>query len=243
MPQAWVGKRVLVTGGTRGVGRATVLAFAREGADVVTCHRAPGEAADSLTAELEAIGGKHEVVTADVTTGDGAARLAETCRGVLGGLDVVVNNVGIDGSAPLARLAEDDWRRLFDHNVTSAYLVTRAVLDLVAEHGSIVNIGSAAALRGRPDSAHYSASKAALTGFTRGLCKELGPRRIRVNLVAPGFVDDGSDVPPPLRARLLAMTPLGRLARPEDIAGAVLFLAGDQAAFVSGTTLTVDGGM
>lgn len=243
MQQIWAGKRVLVTGGTRGIGRATVLAFARGGAHVVTCHHAPGEAADSLAAELGALGGKHEVVTADVTTGAGAARLADACRGVLGGLDVVVNNVGIDGSAPLERLEEDEWRRLLDHNVTSAYLVTRAVVDLLGEGGSIVNIGSAAALRGRPASAHYSASKAALTGFTRGLCKELGPRGIRVNTVAPGFVDDGSEVPPPLRERLVAMTPLGRLARPEDVAGAVLFLAGDTAGFVSGTTLTVDGGM
>ncbi|MFJ2608263.1 SDR family NAD(P)-dependent oxidoreductase [Streptomyces sp. NPDC091279] len=238
-------KRVLVTGGTRGIGRATVLALAAAGARVVTCHRAPGPEAARLTDDLARHGDGHRVTQADVTQPEGAERLLETCRQHLGGLDVVVNNVGVDDHAPLADLGPESWRRMLDHNITSAYLVTRAALPLLTEGASVVNIGSAAALRGRPGAAHYGASKAAMVGFTRGLCKDLGPRGIRVNVVAPGVTSDdgGRELPPPVRERLLAATPLGRLCTPGDVADAVLFLAGDDSRFVSGSTLTVDGGM
>ncbi|MFJ2115096.1 MULTISPECIES: SDR family NAD(P)-dependent oxidoreductase [unclassified Streptomyces] len=238
-------KRVLVTGGTRGIGRATVLALAEAGARVVTCHRAPGPEATRLTDDLARHGDGHHIVQEDVTEPEGAERLLEICRQRLGGLDVLVNNVGVDDHAPLADLGPERWRRMLDHNITSAYLVTRAVLPLLTEGASVVNIGSAAALRGRPGAAHYGASKAAMIGFSRGLCKDLGPRGIRVNVVAPGVTSDdgGLELPPPVRERLLAATPLGRLCTPGDVADAVLFLAGDGSRFVSGSTLTVDGGM
>lgn len=239
-------KRVLVTGGTRGIGRATVLALAEAGARVVTCHRTPGPEAARLADELKRCSDGHRVTQADVTDPEGAEKLLETCRQHLGGLDAVVNNVGVDDHhAPLDDLGPDRWRRMLDHNITSAYLVTRAALPLLAEGASVVNVGSAAALRGRPGAAHYGASKAALTGFTRGLAKDLGPRGVRVNVVAPGVTsdDDGRELPPPVRERLLAATPLGRLCTPADVAAAVLFLAGDGSRFVSGSTLTVDGGM
>jgi 3-oxoacyl-[acyl-carrier protein] reductase len=243
--QGLSGKRVLVTGGTRGIGRATLLAFARAGANVVSCHHSPGDAADSLAAELKEIDGQHQLVRADVTGREDVEHLIDSCRSTLGGLDVLVNNVGVDGAAPLGRLDEDEWHRVIDHNVTAAYLVTRAALDLFVDGSSVVNIGSAVALRGRPGAAHYSASKAALLGFTRGLCKELGPRGIRVNAVAPGFTETepGGGLPPQAVQRIVEMTPLGRLCQPEDVAGAVLFLAGDTARFISGTTLNIDGGI
>ncbi|MEV6399192.1 SDR family oxidoreductase [Streptomyces sp. NPDC051907] len=239
------GKRVLVTGGTRGIGRATAVAFARSGARVVAGHSRDGEAAESLARELAELGPGHLTVRADVTTADGAKKLAEVCQEQLGGLDALVNNVGIDGHAKLGDLDAAEWQRLFDHNVTSAYLVTQAVLELLEEGASIVNIGSSVALRGRPFSAHYSASKAALVGFGRALCKELGPRGIRVNTVSPGVTEPetGGELPPQLRERIAAMTALGRLGRPEDVAGAVLFLAGDASRYVSGATITVDGGI
>ncbi|WP_018681668.1 SDR family NAD(P)-dependent oxidoreductase [Actinokineospora enzanensis] len=237
------GKRVLVTGGTRGIGRAVAVAFAGAGARVVVCHRTGGDAADEMAAELAGIGGGHLVVRADVTDRGDVGRLVERCRAHLGGLDVLVGNVGVDGQSPFRDLADDEWHRVVDHNLTSAYLVTQAALDLLADGASVVFVGSAAALRGRPLGAHYAASKAALIGLTRGLCKELGGRGIRVNTVAPGVTETGGGLPPEVRQRLTAVTPLGRLATPADVAGAVLFLAGDTSTFVTGTTLTVDGGI
>ncbi|MGW4799057.1 SDR family NAD(P)-dependent oxidoreductase, partial [Nonomuraea sp. NPDC004297] len=156
-----------------------------------------------------------------------------------------VNNVGVDGSAPFSEISGEEWQRLLDYNVTSAYLVTQAMLGVLADGASVVNIGASAALRGRVNGVHYSASKAALVGFTRGLCKELGPRGIRVNLVAPGLTETepGAGLPPKVVERIVAITALGRLCRPNDVAGAVLFLAGDTSQYISGVTLNVDGGI
>lgn len=237
------GKRVLVTGGTRGIGRATALAFAAAGARVCVVHRGDGEAADALRGELTEP--RHRTVRADVTSAGGATLVAEACRDHLGGLDVLVNNVGVDGHAKFADLDETEWHRLIDHNVTSAYLVTRAVLELLEDGASVVNVGASVALRGRAFGVHYSASKAALVGFGRALCKELGPRGIRVNTVAPGVTETepGGGLPPQLVERIAGMTALGRLGSPEDVAGAVLYLAGDSSRYVTGATITVDGGI
>ncbi|MGC4994509.1 SDR family NAD(P)-dependent oxidoreductase [Nocardia salmonicida] len=246
MDSGLAGKRVLITGGTRGIGKATMLAFARAGASVVTCHRTPGPAVDHLAKELVAIGADYRIVTADVTTADDVARLAAECGEAFGGIDVLVNNVGIDGTAALESLTLDVWQHMFDHNITSAYLVTSAVAPLMGAGAAIVNVASAAAARGRPAAAHYSASKAAMLGFTRGLCKELGPRGIRVNAVEPGFLDSGEfdrTESPQLVERLRAMTPLGRLCTPEDVAGVIGFLAGPAAEFITGQAIRIDGGM
>ncbi len=245
MGQQLDGKRVLVTGGTRGIGRAAVLAFAERGARVVTCHRTAGADASRLVEALARQGGGHQIVRADVTDAAGAEHLLSVCRQHLGGLDVLVNNVGADGQACLEDLDELQWHQVLNQNLTSAYLVTRAALSLLAEGASIVNVGSAAAVRGRPAAAHYVAAKAAMIGLTRGLCKELGPRQIRVNAVAPGVTSDDpeSELPPHVYERLLSATALRRLCRPQDVADAVLFLAGDEARCISGATLTIDGGV
>ncbi|WP_115944542.1 SDR family NAD(P)-dependent oxidoreductase [Amycolatopsis thermalba] len=245
MDQGLAGKRVVVTGGTRGIGRATVLAFARCGAHVVACHRTESQHADSLARELAELGGQNRVVRTDVTSVAGARRLGDAVGAELGQLDVLVNNVGVDGAVPFAEISQTEWHRLIDHNVTAAHLVTQAVLGLLVDGASVVNIGSSVALRGRVNGVHYTASKAALIGFTRGLCKELGPRGIRVNTVAPGLTETepGAGLPPQAVERIVGMTALGRICRPEDVAGAVLFLAGDTSRYVSGTTLNVDGGV
>jgi 3-oxoacyl-[acyl-carrier protein] reductase len=239
------GKRVLVTGGTKGIGRATVLAFARAGAEVVTCQRTADEAAESLVRELKEMGGRHLVTRADVTSGKDVAELAERTRAQLGGLDVLVNNVGVDGPVPFGELPESEWRRVLDHNTTAAYLVTQAALGLLVDGASVISVGSSVALRGRANGVHYAASKAALIGFTRGLCKELGPRGIRVNLVAPGLTETepGAGLPAAAVERIVGMTALGRICQPADVAGAVLFLAGDTSRYISGATLNVDGGV
>ncbi|HEY8986912.1 MAG TPA: SDR family oxidoreductase [Streptomyces sp.] len=238
------GARVVVTGGTRGIGRAIALAFAGAGARLVVVHRTAGEPVRRLADEL-GDGHGHVFVQADLTRGDGARLLAETVRERLGGVDVLVNNVGVDGHAKFEDLAEEEWRRVMDHNATSAYLVTNALVGLVTDGGSVVNVGASVALRGRPLGVHYSASKAALVGFTRALAKELGGRGIRVNTVAPGVTETepGAGLPPALASRLAGLTALGRLGRPEDVAGAVLYLAGASASYVTGVTLEVDGGI
>jgi 3-oxoacyl-[acyl-carrier protein] reductase len=239
------GKRVLVTGGTRGVGKATTLALARAGAEVITCHHTDGEAGQNLARQLKELGGRHKVVRADVTDPDDVARLVEECQATVDGLDAVVNNVGVDGQVVFADLAEQEWRRLLDANLTSAYLVTRAALDLLADGGSIVMVGASVAMRGRFAGVHYTASKSALIGLARSLAKELGPRGIRVNVVAPGLVEgeQGTGLPPEVTARIVGLTALGRICTVDDVAGAVLFLTGDTSRYVTGATLNVDGGV
>jgi 3-oxoacyl-[acyl-carrier protein] reductase len=239
------GKRVLVTGGTRGIGRQTVLAFARAGACVVAGHLTPGDAADSLARELKELGDEHRVTRADVTEPAGAAALCAACQEALGGLDVIVNNVGVDGSSQFSELPVQEWQRVIDSNLTSSFLVTQAALGLLADHGSVINIGASAGMRGRVNGAHYGASKTALIGLTRSLAKELGKRGIRVNTVAPGVIetDSASPLPPPVADRIRAVTALGRLGTSQDVAGTVLFLASDLSSYITGVTIDVDGGM
>ncbi|MCP2341091.1 SDR family NAD(P)-dependent oxidoreductase [Actinomadura rupiterrae] len=238
-------RRVLVTGGTRGIGLATVRALVREGARVVTCYHRDQAAAGALAAEFSGAAEPPRIVRADVTDPAALERLAASCAEELDGLDVVVNNVGVDGSAPLAQLERAEWDRVLRTDLTGCYLVVQAVLGLLGEGASIVNVGASGALRGRPAAAHHGAAKAALIGLTRSLAKELGPRGIRVNTVAPGPVHDpdAPSLPPRALAGIRGMAALGRLAEPRDVADAVLYLAGDGARCVSGVTLNVDGGM
>ncbi|WP_042371802.1 SDR family NAD(P)-dependent oxidoreductase [Streptacidiphilus neutrinimicus] len=239
------GKRVLVTGGTRGIGRATALAFARAGARVAVVSRGGGEEVTSLAKELDEIGPGHVLLQADVTDSTQVAALAERVGEVFGELDALVNNVGVDSQFWFGDLREDEWHRVMDANVTSVFLVTQALLPKTVDGGSVVIIGSSAGLRGRARGVHYTASKAALIGFTRALCKEAGERRIRVNTVAPGLTETepGGGLPPEAVARIVGMTALGRICTPEDVAGAVLFLAGDDSRYITGQTLNVDGGV
>ncbi|MFE9770440.1 SDR family NAD(P)-dependent oxidoreductase [Streptomyces sp. NPDC005931] len=247
MTAATGARRVVVTGGTKGIGRATALAFARSGARLVVSYGHDGEAAKTLAAELDGLGCEAELVQADLTTREGAEALARAVAGRFGegGLDVLVNNLGVDGHRPFAELDDTEWRRVLDHNTTSAYLVTQALLGALGDGASVVNVGASVALRGRPFGVHYSASKAALVGFTRALAKELGPRGVRVNLVAPGvtLTEPVGGPPHPVAEKLAALTALGRLGHPEDVTGPVLFLAGESAAYVTGTTIEVDGGI
>lgn len=238
------GRRVVVTGGTGGIGRALALAFARAGARLVLAHRSDGEAAKRTAEQLEQVGAQAEFVQCDLTCREGAELLAGVAAERFGGVDVLVNNLGVDGHSPFDHLAEAEWHRVLDHNTTSAYLVTQAHLSQLGAGACVINVGASVALRGRPMGAHYGASKSALVGLTRSLAKELGGRGVRVNLVAPGATEtEPGAVPEHLAERLAAMTALGRLGRPEDVAGAVIYLAGDSASYVTGTTIEVDGGI
>ena len=161
------GKHALVTGGSRGIGRAITLGLARHGATVMACYRKGGEAVDSLDKELEQIGGDHRLMPADVTAPEAVEELTEECREHFGALDVVVNNAGVTSRAPIAQLPLAEWQRVIDTNLTGAFLVTQKALPLMGPGGSIVNIGSRAARAGMPACSHYTATKAGLVGFTR----------------------------------------------------------------------------
>jgi 3-oxoacyl-[acyl-carrier protein] reductase len=235
------GKKALVTGGSRGIGRAVTLGLAAAGADVLACYRQDGEAVDSLARELKEIPGDHHLVKADVSDADDVDRLAQECRDRYGRLDVVVNNAGAISHVPFADLAPQEWQRVIDTNVTGVFAVTQRVLPLLPAGASIVLIGSKVAAVGVPLRAHYTASKAALVGLTRSLCKELGPRGIRINVLAPGIVDT-VELPPEQTRRYQQIISLGRLGRPEEIANVATFLASDLASYITGETINVDGG-
>jgi 3-oxoacyl-[acyl-carrier protein] reductase len=239
------GKNAVVTGGTRGIGRAVSLELARAGANVVACYRSNAEAAAQLEKDLAETPGKHSVIQADVAEPADVDRLVDECRTRLGSLDVMVHNAGSISHIPLAKLGIDQWRNVIDSNLTAMYLLVSKSLDIFSDRASVIGIGSKVALVGVPLRGHYTAAKAGMIGLTRSLCKELGPKGIRVNLVAPGIIDtdQAAGLSPEMRERYRSMTSVGRLGEPDDIAGAVLFLASDLSRFVTGETINVDGGM
>jgi 3-oxoacyl-[acyl-carrier protein] reductase len=245
MSQRIDGKNVLVTGGTRGVGRGIARALARAGANVAACYRADAEAAEALARDLKETGGDHHVIRADVTSPGDVAFLMEQCRERLGTLHAVVNNAGTISHVPFGELTPAEWHRVIDTNLTAAAQVIQQALPLLPSGGSIINIGSRVATVGIPLRAHYTAAKAGLIGLTRSLCKELGPRGIRVNVVAPGVIDtaEAGQLPGEVRDRYNKLTALGRLGRPEEVGAAVVFLASDESSYITGETLHVDGGI
>ncbi|HEX4221170.1 MAG TPA: SDR family oxidoreductase [Pseudonocardiaceae bacterium] len=243
------GNKALVTGGTRGVGRGIVLALARAGADVITCYRQDSEAVGSLERELKQIGGQHHVVRADISRPEEVAGLIEEAKTRFGRLDTVVNSAGVISHIPYAELPLAEWQRIVDVNLTGVHLVIQNSLPLLAEGASIINIGSKVAEVGIPLRGHYTATKAALVGFTLSLSKELGKQGIRINVIAPGVIateamdDMPAEVAEQMRKRYSEKTALGRLGVPDEIGGAVLFLASSLSRYVTGETLHVDGGI
>ena len=237
------GTKALVTGGSRGIGRAIVLGLARAGADVVTCYRSEGEAVASLARELKETGGQHELVKADVSDPAEVDALIERCRTSLGAINVLVHNAGVISHVPFAELPFEEWQRVVATNLGGPYLVTQRALPLLPAGSSVIFIGSRVASVGIPMRAHYTATKAALAGLTRSLTKELSPRGLRFNVVAPGPIETEEPTPPEVRERYQKLIPLGRLGNPDDIAGVVAFLASDLSRFVNGETINVDGGI
>ncbi|WP_018681853.1 SDR family NAD(P)-dependent oxidoreductase [Actinokineospora enzanensis] len=239
------GKNILITGATRGIGAGITRAFAAAGSSVVGCYRSDDAAAAALAAELADTPGEHHFVRADVADPADVQVLVKTARERLGALDVVVNNAAAISHVPFAELELAEWNRVLTAGLTSAYLVTRAALPVLADGGSVVNIGSRVAVVGVPLRSHYAAAKAGLLGLTRTLAKELGGRRIRVNTVAPGAIltEEAAALPRERLARYEAMAALGRLGDPAEVAGVVVFLASGLSTYLTGQTLTVDGGM
>ena len=232
------GRRALVTGGSRGIGRAIALELARAGAEVVVGYRDGRVEATAVAAEA---GGR--AVQADVASAEEAARLVEEA----GDLDILVNNAGVTRDGLLARMPDEDWRVVLETNLSSVFYTCRAAARGMMRRraGAIVNVSSVVGVHGNPGQTNYSASKAGIIGFTKALARELGSRGVRANVVAPGYVATRlTDVlPDEARGLMLANTPLGRLGRPEDVAGAVRFLCSDEASFITGEVLLVDGGL
>jgi 3-oxoacyl-[acyl-carrier protein] reductase len=232
------GKAALVTGGSRGIGRAIALELGRAGASVVVAYRSGQEEAEAVAAE---IGGR--AVQADVSDADSAKALVDEA----GDLDILVNNAGLTRDGLLARMPDEDWREVIETNLSSVFYTCRAVTRGMMKRraGSIVNISSIVGVHGNWGQTNYGASKAGIIGFTKSLARELGSRNVRANVVAPGYVKTAlTDVlPEEARDAMLGATPLGRLGEPEDVAGAVRFLCSDEAAFITGEVLLVDGGM
>jgi 3-oxoacyl-[acyl-carrier protein] reductase len=243
------GRRALVTGGTRGVGRGVVLALARAGMQVFTCYRQEGDAVDSLQRELKEIGGEHHVVRADLADPAQIAALFDEVRAHTDRLDLVVNNAGAISHVPYTDLPLEEWNRIVAVNLTGAHLVVQHAVALLPEGGSVVSIGSKSSEVGIPLRAHYTATKAALRGLTRSLAKELGGRGIRVNVLALGVIETEAlhAMPAEQRQQMIerysSKTALGRLGTPDEVAGAVLWLASDLSRYVTGATVHVDGGI
>jgi len=232
------GKTALVTGGSRGIGRAIAVELAQAGASVVLGYRSGAEEAEEVAQET---GGR--AIQADVSDADEARRLVEEA----GDLDVLVNNAGVTRDGLIARMPDDDWRTVLETNLSGVFYTCRAVARAMMRRrsGSIVNVSSIVGLHGNPGQTNYSASKAGIIGFTKALARELGSRGVRANVVAPGYVDTRlTDVlPDELKQAMLANTPLGRFGDPADVARAVRFLSSDAAAFITGEVLLVDGGL
>jgi 3-oxoacyl-[acyl-carrier protein] reductase len=232
------GKNALVTGGSRGIGRAIALELAAAGASVDVCYRSGAEEAEAVAQEC---GGR--AIRADVSSAEDAARLVEEA----GELDVLVNNAGVTRDGLLARMADDDWRDVVETNLSSVFYTCRAVTRPMMKRrsGAIVNISSVVGLHGNPGQTNYAASKAGIIGFTKALARELGGRGVRANVVAPGYIKSRltDEISDDVRALMLQNTPLGKFGDPEDVAGAVRFLCSDAAAFITGEVLLVDGGL
>jgi 3-oxoacyl-[acyl-carrier protein] reductase len=232
------GKTALVTGASRGIGRAIAAELASAGAAVVLGYRSGKDEAEALASDIGA-----RAVEADVSSPVDAARLVEEA----GDVDILVNNAGLTRDGLLARMSDEDWRIVLDTNLSSVFYTCRAVCRPMMKKraGSIVNISSIVGVHGNWGQTNYAASKAGIIGFTKSLARELGSRNVRANVVAPGYVKTQlTDVlPEEATQAMLRNTPLGRLGEPADVAGAVRFLCSDEAAFITGEVLLVDGGL
>jgi 3-oxoacyl-[acyl-carrier protein] reductase len=236
------GKVALVTGGSRGIGAAISRELGRAGARVAVNYRSGREAAEAIATEVGGI-----AVGANVGDPGEAQGLVEQVEAELGDVDALVNNAGVTRDTLIARMSDEDWDEVIDTNLRGAFNTCRAVSRkmLRRRSGAIVNLTSVVGLHGNPGQANYAASKAGIIGLTKALARELGTRGVRVNAVAPGYIDTEltNVLSEEIRGTILGNTPLGRLGEPDDVAAAIRFLLSDAAAFVTGEVLLVDGGL
>lgn len=240
-------KVAIVTGASRGIGRAIAVELARRGARVVVNYHRNAQAAAEVVAAIEDDGGQAVAIQADVGDFEQAAGLVKAALDALGQIDILVNNAGTTRDQLLMLMKEGDWDDVLRINLKSVFNCCKAAARPMVRRrqGRIINITSVSGIAGQGGQTNYAASKAGIIGFTKSLAKELGPRSITVNSVAPGFVptDLTADLPEDLMQQAIEATPLRRMGKPEEIAYAVAFLASDEAAFITGEVLTVDGGL
>ncbi|MGX9991449.1 glucose 1-dehydrogenase [Rhizobium sp. Z1P35] len=241
------GKVAVVTGASKGIGAAIAKALAAEGAQVVVNYASSKAGADAVVQAIDAAGGKAIAVQGDVSKAEQAQGVVDAAIKEFGKLDVLVNNSGVYEFAPIGEVTEEHYRRMFDVNVLGVLLTTQAAAKHLGEGGSVINISSVVTSLGLPASAVYTGTKEAVEGINSVLAKELGPRKIRVNAILPGMVETegahsagviGSD----LQQTMVAQTPLGRIGQPDDIADIAVFLASDDARWLTGERLTASGG-
>jgi 3-oxoacyl-[acyl-carrier protein] reductase len=237
------GKKALVTGASGGIGEAIARALHGQGAELVLA----GRRRDALDAVAASLGGRCHVVVADLGTAEGAEALARAAESAMGQVDILVNNAGITADTLAMRMKDEDWQRVLDVNLTSGFRLIRALLRgmLKRRAGRIVGITSVVGTTGNPGQANYAAAKAGMVGMSKSLAQEVAERGITVNCVAPGFIDTAmtEGLSDEVKAKILARIPAGRLGVSSEIAAAVVYLASDEAAYVTGQTLHVNGGM
>lgn len=240
-------KVALITGSSRGIGAGIARVLAAQGAKVILNHRNSPDGAGEVAAAIQADGGDATVIQADVSQSDEAQKLVKMGIDTYGQIDILVNNAGTTRDALIMKMKPEDWNLVLETNLSSTYHCSKAVVRpmMKKRRGRIINITSVVGLTGQAGQTNYAASKAGIIGFTKSLAKEVGGRNITVNAIAPGFIPTTlTDVlPDDMVESIVKNTPLGRLGSVEDIAAAALFLASDEAAFITGQVLTVDGGL
>ena len=241
------GRTALVTGATRGIGRAIALKYASEGADVAFTYRSQHEAAQSLVSEIETFGVKALAFASDAASFEDAHRVVEEVKAAFGRIDVLVNNAGITKDGLMMRMDEAQWDAVIDTNLKSAFNFIHACTPIMARPrgGCIINMSSVVGLSGNAGQCNYSASKAGLVGLTKSIAKEMGPRGIRANCIAPGFIatDMTGALSEDMRKEWEKMIPMRRGGNPEDVANVALFLASDLAGYITGQVISCCGGM